>query len=133
MLEAILIDMLTASAPASIANAVADRVHPGVLPERCQYPAIRLTSISNPAAERRSDGTQHTTRESTFQLDCYGNTYLAARLLADNVADLFDGYQGTHDNTVIQLIEVTNIRPGFDTGTEHHNHLIEISILWSKS
>lgn len=131
MLETILIDMLTSSAPAAIANAVDDRVHPGVLPESCQYPAIRLTNISNPMAERTSKGNQHTTRESTFQLDCYGKTYLAAKQLADNVAELLDGYQATHDSTVIQLIEVTNIRPGWESGTEHHNHTLDITIIWS--
>ncbi|MDP2505385.1 DUF3168 domain-containing protein [Oceanobacter sp. 3_MG-2023] len=133
MLEAILIDMLTSSAPAAIANAVADRVHPGVLPERCRYPAIRLANISNPMAERRSDGTQHTTKTSTFQLDVYARTYLAAKQLADDIAELLDGYQATHDTTVIQLIAVTNIRPGWESGTEHHNHTLDITILWSNS
>lgn len=130
MIEAIITDLLTSSAPAAVSNPVADRVFPGIIPHKCQYPAIRHQSINNPASQRNSAGTQHTTKRTTYQIDVFAKTYLQAKSIADAIAAYLDGYSATHDAISIDLIEVTNVRPGYADGSEKHHHIVELTLTW---
>lgn len=105
------------------------RIHPGVLPENCEYPAVVFTLISSPSAERRSDKTQHTTKRSLFQIDVWATTYLEAGQIAQSIEDAIDGYSGLIDGKHFKLVEVEDSRPGFDTTSEHHRRTLEIAVL----
>jgi hypothetical protein len=126
-LEEILLQRLTTDATPSIQQRLNGHVHFGVVPKHRQT-YVRISNISNPASERSSAGTQHSTKKSTFQIDVFAKHYLTAKELATYIADHLDAYQGTHEDVVIQLIEVENLRPGYANTTETHQHIIDIAI-----
>ncbi len=132
MIEAIITDLLLNSMPSSVADAISDRVHPGILPQKCSYPAIRHQVISNPASERTSKAKQHSTKNSRYQIDIFARSYLEAATIATIIADQLDGYSATHDTTTIDLIEVVDTRPGYADKTETHHHIIELNLIWRK-
>ncbi|NRA24468.1 MAG: hypothetical protein HRU08_08325 [Oleispira sp.] len=129
IVEEIILALLTTMAPAEISTKVSDRIDFGVVNSGTATPSLRVTGVSKPASERTSTGQQHTTKRSTYQIDVFSDKYLEATELASAIGDHLDGYQGTHENLVIQLIEVEGINPGFGNTTEQHQHLIELTIL----
>lgn len=133
MLEAIITDLLINAMPPEVINAVDDRIFPGILPEGCRYPAIRHQSISNPASQRTSAGTQHTTRQSRYQIDVFAKTYLQASDIANAIGQQLDGYSATHDQICIDLISTDDIRPGYASASEKHHHIIELTLTWRHS
>lgn len=133
MLEAIVTDLLLNAMPAEVGAAVSDRVFPGILPERCKYPAIRHQSISNPASERTSAGTQHTTKRSRYQIDVFARTYMQASEIAHQIGEQLDGYSATHDQIGISLISTDDVRPGYASASEKHHHIIELTLIWRHS
>lgn len=130
MIELIIHDMLTNDMPGEVSGPVEGRVYAGVLPEGCAYPAVRHTLISSPASERLSDRSQHTTRTSRYQIDVFAQTYLEAATIANAIGNVMDGYSSTHDSINIDLIETTDIRPGYADSAEKHHHIIELTIIW---
>ena len=128
-LEEILLHLLTTAAPAELPALIADRIYFGRLDNGCEYPALRITGVSKPAGERNSTGQQHTTKRATYQIDVYANKYLEAATIAGLITSHLDGYQSTHQTTVIQLIEADDINPDFLESSEKHRHSIDISIL----
>ena len=129
IVEEVILALLTALAPAEITSAISDRIDFGVVNSGTATPSLRVTGVSKPASERTSTGQQHTTKRSTYQIDVFSDNYLGAVELANTIGDHLDGYQGTHENLVIQLIEVTGINPGFGNTTEQHQHSIDLEIL----
>tara|TARA_A100001015_G_scaffold219571_1_gene247036 strand:- start:934 stop:1338 length:405 start_codon:yes stop_codon:yes gene_type:complete len=130
MLEAIITDLLLNSMPAEVINAIDDRVFPGIIPQKCRYPAIRHQSISNPASERTSAATQHTTKRSRYQIDVFAKSYMQASDLAHTIGEQLDGYSATHDQIGISLISTDDIRPGYASASEKHHHIIELTLTW---
>jgi hypothetical protein len=127
ILEDVLLQLLTTGAPSSIETKLNGDIHFGVVPHhRNTY--IRISNVSNPQSERNSTGAQHSTKRSTFQIDVFARHYLFAKELSTDIAEHLDAYQGTHDDLVIQLIEVEDMRPGFANTTETHQHIIDIAI-----
>lgn len=129
IVEEVILALLTTLAPASISNAISGRINFGRIDHGSPIPALRVTGINSPASERISTGKQDTTKRSTYQIDVFAKTYLTAKSLADEIGNHLDSYQGTHENLVIQLIEVESISPGFGSTTEQHQHSIELAIL----
>ncbi|MCH2040283.1 MAG: hypothetical protein MK185_06580 [Saccharospirillaceae bacterium] len=136
MLELFVQNMLTTTAPASVASVVGNRVYVGIIPKDCTYPAVRYTAIDFSPGERTSSGKQHSTKQALFQIDIYGNSYLDAALIANAINEHFDGYHGTVDsaygNYVIQLVEVTSQRPDFESDLEIHSQTIELTIIYQR-
>lgn len=132
MLETFIYHMLTTQAPASVAAAVGERVYPAVLPRDVSYPAIRYAAISLPSGERTSTGAQHTTKTAQFQLDVYAKTYLQAATIANALNSHFDGVSGTHSGYVIQLVEVTNQRPSYESNLEIQSQMLELTITYRR-
>lgn len=130
MIEIIITDLLLNDMPPSVSSALDDRIHPGLLPEECGYPAIRHQSISNPASERTSTAKQHTTRRTRYQIDVFAKSYLSAATIATTIGEQLDGYSATHDQIGIDLISTDDIRPGFASASETHHHIIELTIIW---
>ena len=136
MLELFVKNMLTTNAPASVVAAVGKRAYAGVIPKNCPYPAVRYTAIDFPPGERTSSGKQHSTKRALFQIDIYGNSYPDTALIANALNDHFDGHRGMFKsalgNYVIQLVEVTNQRPDFESGIETHSQTIELTIIYRR-
>jgi hypothetical protein len=59
------------------------RIYPTIVPQKTPRPYIRYQTISDPRPEDLDDYT--TSRVVRFQLDCFADTYLAARDLAERV------------------------------------------------
>jgi len=127
MIEATLLDLLTDDAPASI-SAIGGRVHFGVLPKGTLYPALRVSQISITPPELRSDASRHPLKEERYQIDVSAKTYLESKNLATAIQAHLDCYQGAHDDETIELIELIDVRPGHDTGTDTHDTSIDITI-----
>lgn len=136
MLELFVKNMLTENAPASVAAAIGKRVYAGIIPKDCTYPAVRYSGIDLPPGERTSSGRQHSTKQAQFQIDVYGDLYLDTALIANALNDHFDGHRGMFKsalgNYVIQLVEVTNQRPDFESGIETHSQTIELTIIYRR-
>jgi hypothetical protein len=129
IIEEVILALLTTMAPLEISSKVSDRIFFGVVKIGAATPCLRVSGISNPAGERTSRGIQHTTKTSTYQIDVFSKSYLEAADLTAAINNHLDGYQGTHENLVIQLIEVTGTNPGFGNATEQHQHSIDLAIL----
>jgi hypothetical protein len=127
--EEVILALLTTMAPAGISSKISDRIYFGVVDSGSVNPSLRVAGVSKPPSERTSKGKQHTTKRSTYQIDVFSDSYLEAVELTNAIGDHLDAYQGTHENLVIQLIEVAGINPGFGNTTEQHQHSIDLTIL----
>lgn len=127
ILEEVLLQLLTTDAPDEIASSIKGHIHFGVI-KKHRHTYLRISNINNPQSERTSAGTQHSIRGSVFQIDVFGHSYLSTKELAESIGNHLDAYQGAHDDLVIELIEVENIRPSYAKTTEIHQHIIDLAI-----
>jgi len=95
----------------NVADLCGDRVNFGSHPQGKPFPAIVLNVFG--------DGEGHTLKGrdglaiERVQVDCYGETYGAAKLLSRAVSDLLDGYRGGGFRGVFKL----NSRDGREGGS----------------
>lgn len=127
ILEEVLLQLLTTEAPVDVQNKINGHIHFGVI-KKHRHTYLRVSNLSNPQSERTSQGKQHTIKRSMFQIDVFSKAYLETKELAENIADHLDAYQGTHNDLIIELIEVENLRSGYADTNEIHQHIIDIAI-----
>lgn len=90
-----------------------NRVRPIMLPEGSNYPAIVFLAVST-APLTSMDGV-NALQMTRYQLDCYGQNVPQAKLLAQAVHNLLDGYKGTlSDGTEIQSCLPNSDVDGFE-------------------
>lgn len=75
---------------------VSDRVYPMVLPQQPTMPAISYQQISNPVA---SEGTLEL-RQPRFQFNCFADTAIAARALANALVGQMRGWSSKSDSVI---------------------------------
>jgi len=104
MIEEGLYSYLTSQS--TITDIVGDRVYPTKLPQTPELPCVVFTTLgSYPIA--RQDGKAVLDR-TQFQIDCYANTSLDAKLLSKAIRDVLERYvgpMGTHTVRDTQLLE----------------------------
>lgn len=99
MEEAIIGLLLAASGVAALAGA---RVFPGTRPQAAALPAIVINKIS--AAPSYSDDGEDGIREDRVQIDCWGETYTAAKNTARAVIAALSAFQGQSASVNIRYI-----------------------------
>lgn len=119
-----------------IAALVGTGIWPVFVPQGESFPAVTYQQISG-VREHACDGPLGLCA-ARFQLNCWAEgatAYTDARALADACRAVFDGYEGTVESTVIQLIRVQNEMdvPGLDPEVEQrdrHGRLLELSVTY---
>lgn len=77
---------------AAVTALVGARVYPGVVPQRSTFPAVIYNEVT--ASRTHLMGADSGTVESTWQIDCYGQTYQAAREVATVVRQTLSRFEG---------------------------------------
>jgi hypothetical protein len=101
MEEALITRLLADGGVAALAST---RVFPGSRPQGSALPAVELHRISG-APEYADDG-EVGLEQARIQINCWGATYTAAKLLARAVTASLSAFEGTIGATTFQLIEL---------------------------
>ena len=97
---------------------VSTRIYPSIVPQGAAMPAITYQQISGMRDDVMTGPTGLV--ESRFQINCWAETYKETRILSNAVENVFDGFDGTANNVVIQCIHLVDegdmpqISPGAD-------------------
>jgi hypothetical protein len=110
-------------------TAAADRVFPMKVPQGEELPCITYKLISDPGEPTHSGPSS--LRHPRFQLDCWGNNYLEAATLADEVISRMDGYKGLMGGTLVHASFLEDARDNHDPETGRHWLSVDV-IIWQK-
>ena len=94
------------------------RVYPLQLPQGVVLPACTYSQVSDPPEHTHSG--RSSLRRPRFQINCWGETYLAAKTLAAEVIALLDGFSGTMGSTTAYAGFVEDGRDNMDPVTGRH-------------
>ncbi len=103
---------------ATIEGIVSDRIFPNIVQQGEAMPAITYQQISGPR-DQTMDGPSGLV-QTRFQINCLAEKYIDARTLAEAVRKELDGYHGTVNTVVIQIImladeaDLPQVKPGTD-------------------
>jgi hypothetical protein len=117
MEEALIARLLADSAVSGIAGT---RVFPGSRAQGSALPAIVLNRISG--APLYADDGEVGLEQARIQIDCWGETYGAAKLLARAVTASLSAFEGTVGMTTFQFIELDleqDLREGGGDAADH--------------
>jgi len=112
------------------ATNAAARIYPNVLPQGVTLPAIRYFQVSDPSMHTQSG--RSNLRHPRWQLDCYAETYLAARSLAEQVITAIDGYTGLMGSSTCHAGFEENMRDNHDPETNRHWVSVDVEIWYSE-
>lgn len=108
-------------------TAAASRIYPNVLPQKVTLPAVRYFQVSDPP-ERTQEG-RSALRHPRFQLDCFADTYLEAKGLAQQVAIILDGYRGVMGSGYCHAGFQEDERDNYDPETGRHWVSVDV-VIW---
>lgn len=114
---------------ATIAATVSDRVWPHSRPQGAALPAITCTRVSGQPGY--DDDGEIGLEDARIQVDCWGVTYTAAKLLSEAVRNrlsAFSGVQGATDFSYIMLDEVRDLREG-GSGQAEYNFRVAMDFI----
>lgn len=94
------------------------RIYPNTLPQGVTLPAMRYFQVSDPPEHTQSGRSK--LRHPRWQLDCYADTYLAARTLAGQVIAVIDGYKGAMGSSTCQAGFQEDVRDNHDPELKRH-------------
>lgn len=106
-----------------------NRVFPARIPQGQTLPAITYRLVSNPGEPTHSGPSS--LRHPRFQLDCWGNTYLEAAGLAEQVVGLLDGYRGLMGGTQVHAGLLEDARDNDDPETGRRWVSVDV-IIWQR-
>lgn len=96
----------------AVSALVGDRIQPGYLGDRGDYPAITYQEISRTNATSGSNGRNPVNKR--VQVDCWAGTYAGLDTLVSAVLGALDGYTGTANGVVVRYTEVENALDVFE-------------------
>jgi hypothetical protein len=111
------------------ATDAANRIYPQTLPQGVMLPAVRYFQVSDPPEHTHSG--RSSLRHPRFQLDCFGETYLASKRLADQVIVALDGYRGALGSRTCYAGLQKNALDNYDPELNRHWISVDIEI-WHK-
>lgn len=108
-----------------------DRIYPSVVPERCKYSAIRYLVNDKPdeITAAGPDGNE----QASLQIDIYHSKYSSCRLVAKAIKKVLHGYQGSHANIEVDLIEFLDSYPLYESKSREHRTLMTFNIQYRES
>lgn len=106
-----------------------NRIYPQTLPQGATLPAVRYLQVSDPPEHTHSG--RSNLRHPRFQLDCFAETYLTAKRLADQVINAIDGYRGPMGSATCYAGFQENARDNHDPELNRHWVSVDIEI-WHK-
>lgn len=123
MEEALIAKLL---ADGNVAALAGSRIFPGMRPQAAQLPAIVCNMISsNPSY---SDDGEDGIAESRMQIDCWGATYSAAKLLARAVKSSLSAFSGTVNAVRFRYITIDLEHDLQETGSDAASYPFRTSI-----
>jgi len=95
-----------------------DRIYPGRLPQGVVLPAVMWFKVS--AGIEYTQSGPEKGREPRYQLDCWAETYLEARTLAEEMIAALSGYRGAMGNEMVEAAFIEGDRDNNDPETGRH-------------
>ena len=106
------------------------RIYPQQLPQQAQLPAMTYVQVSG-AGEYSQSGPSRLVHPR-YQIDCWGDGYLAASTLAEEVKQAVDGYRGMMGGFEVGVTFIEDERDNFDPETFRHWVSLDIEIWYSR-
>jgi hypothetical protein len=116
------------SGDTGLTNLVSDRIYLSREPASPTYPHVVYTSpitVDN-TGYRDHDGAAGRYR-AVVQFDCYGNTANEAGDVADQLADLWDGYQSSSPDIGYAFLD-DRINDGYQPGLDAYRVIVDITL-----
>lgn len=110
----------------AITALVVGRIYPLKLPQDPTLPAIAYMRVSG-FRGRVQDGPAGYARP-TFQIDCWADSYLEAKNVADAVRQRLQAYKGTMGTTEVQSVRFLGDRDDFERDVENFRILMDFEI-----
>lgn len=131
MEEAIIARLLGTSGVAALVGA---RVYPGSVPQGEAMPAVVINVISG--GPLYADDGEVGLDNVRIQIDCWGETYSSAKLLAREVRESLSAFSGTVDEVTFPYILLDTIRDMREGGGNQTEYLFRTNmdfIVWSET
>jgi len=119
---------------AGVSAIVGTRVFPGSVPQASSLPAIVINTISG--GPQYADDGEIGLDETRIQIDCWAETYSAAKLLGRQVRASLSAFVGTVDGVVFPYILLDVIRDMREPGANQSEYLYRTNmdfIVWSET
>jgi hypothetical protein len=118
---------------AGVLALVSNRVFPVSRPQASTLPAVTVTRISG--APIMDDGGEAGLLDARIQIDCWGETYSSAKLLARAVLTSLSGFRGTVGATEFENVELDTERDSREGGGNAEAYEFRTSLdffVWSR-
>lgn len=102
-----------------------NRVYPRKLPQGAILPALAYFKVSGGISYTSSG--ESSLKTPRYQLNCWGDTYLAARTLAEEVKALLSAYKGAMGNETVTAAFIEDEQD--DDSPETEKELVRLDII----
>lgn len=116
-------------AHAGLSALISTRLYPGVLPQKCTYPAVNYSRIF--ASRVPAMGADTGLVRARFQFDIWADTYAAARAVAEQVRAAYQRWRNTA-GTVIQDIYFVGEVDLYEDETRIHHAALDFEIIYQE-
>ncbi|MCP4567638.1 MAG: DUF3168 domain-containing protein [FCB group bacterium] len=106
-------------AHAAITDLVSDRIHP-IVKNNDTLPAIIYTRVSTVPTHTMSSSPS--IAETRIQVNCLGETYQAAKELADVVRQAIENYSGNWDGETVHTVMMDSEHDSYDTRSSNNKN-----------
>lgn len=110
----------------SAKTSAGERVYPRKLKQGAQLPALVYFKVS-PGVNYVSNG-ESSVKTPRYQVNCWAETYLEARTLAEEVKTLLSGYAGAMGNETVTAAFIENEQDDDDPETEREMVRLDVII-----
>jgi hypothetical protein len=111
---------------AGVSTLVSARIYPGIRPQGSPLPSIVFNVISG--VPSYSDDGEDGIEDDRIQVDCWGETYASAKLVARAVISALSAFRGVVDGVNFRYISVDGHRDATEGGTKSAEYLHRTSL-----
>jgi len=122
---------------ASVTALTSTRIYPAIVPEQAAMPAITYQQISGDREHDFDDAIGYAT--GRFQINCWDDSYGGARVLANAVRQVLDGFTGTSYGLYVHHIflmdegDMPEIEPELNSTRIRYGKRLDFEITWAES
>lgn len=114
-------------AHAGLSALIGTRLYPGVLPQKCTYPAVNYSRVF--ASRVSAMGADTGLVRARFQFDIWADTYAVARAIAEQVRLCYQRWSNTA-GTVIQDIYFVGEVDLYEDETRIHHAALDFEVIY---
>lgn len=114
---------------AGLTALIGTRLYPGVLPQKCTYPAVNYSRVTAPRVSAMGADTGLV--RARFQFDIWAETYAAARAVATQVIAAYKRWNTTTGVTIQDIYLVGDVDL-YEDETRIHHPALDFEVIYQE-